>query len=547
MQMQETIKKEMNYEAEKLSQQIYNDIKGKVGMAENIGNMIGFNANVVSFLGQDYTPPKDIHKDNGSDIKSQVSQAVIYNQMDIEQYYLFMENKTIPEGWGNFWSVRRIENKEWYKQLQASKDKDLWIHSTEKELFEANIYDVQDLSYCIYARKIMNVQGGCLGVLVLMFQEDEFYFSSIDKTMEVRGIRILDDAGEEIAAYLPNEGSDFEKVLSKQVIPLNCTIETMQSLKSQKALFKYTGTNLIFIILGLILSIVVFYSFIRSVFVKINHDVKIVEQAITGDDEIRVEVHSSDEMGKIANAFNSLIEKNNALVKDIIKREVMQKTTQLKALQFQINPHFFYNTLDIIAGKLVLCGNIEVADVIADFGKMLRYNISARTMRTTVKIELQYIKQYMGIQKLRYGERISYHIDTEEAVNGIEIIKFILQPIVENSISHGFEDGEGMLSIVIQCSLYEKNLLKIVIEDNGKGLEEKELEEINRILQRSEYTSYEVDATLKERGIGLENINERLKLFYGEEFGLKMEHNEERGMKTIILIPILGEGGERDV
>lgn len=537
LQLKASIKKEAFYEADLYGQQLQNKINLKVDMAENICNAIAYDNQFVDFLKLNKEFDGNLLNYYSERVNSVVSQVLLLDQSGIESFYVFMNNEKIPEGWGDFWSYNRIKQKEWCKTFLESDDIDCWFNEKQENVFDFLYINSGKPQYRYYARRINDVQGNCLAVIVLEFDLKNFFLSPIDKVTETKKITIRDPEDYILAEFIPHGEEKYELLSSREYQDQKIMIEISKLSTAENITFDYARISLIGMLAGFSVSIIILYLSIRKVFKKLNENLEIVEQAMIAETDMKVPCSSNDELGRIAKSFNSLIEKNRALIKDIVKRETLQKSTQIKALQYQINPHFFYNTLDIIASKMILSGNIETADVVSGFGKMLRYNIGSKTMYTVLSLEIAYVKQYISIQKLRYGDRLKLVINVTEKAMGVEILKFLLQPIVENSILHGMMEEEEMI-ISIDAYVKEERHLVIAVSDNGAGVEDRLLEQINSNLKRSDYSSYETDSTRASRGIGLENINERLKIFYGEEYGLKMCKNKTRGIKTIIRIPI---------
>lgn len=536
-QLKNSIEKEAFYEADLYGQQIQNKINLKADLAENTCNSIAYDSQFVDFLKLDKPFDGSLINYYSDRVDDVVSQALLFDKVGIESFYVFMNNPRIPEGWGDFWSFDRIQDKKWCVEFIESGKTDQWFNSKKEDVFDFLYIDYEKPENRYYARRINDINGRCLAVVMLEFNVNDFFLSSVDKATETKKIVIKDEKNNVLTQFVPDQNTQYNFIVQSEYEEQNVSIEVMMSSETGRITFRYGFISSAGIVLALFVSIIILYLSIRNVFKKLNESLEIAEQAMMTEKDLKVPYDSNDELGRIAKNFNSLIEKNRALIKDIVRRETLQKNTQLKALQYQINPHFFYNTLDIISSKMVLSGNVETADVISGFGKMLRYNISSKSMYTNLMAEITYIKQYMAIQKLRFEDRLSLEIHVENKAAGVEILKFILQPIVENSILHGMSD-EAVLVITIDAFLNSRQNLEIHVSDNGIGLEDAELEEVNRNLRRSEYSKYETDATHAARGIGLENINERLKIFYGEDYGLRMQKNGEKGVQTIIVIPV---------
>lgn len=221
------------------------------------------------------------------------------------------------------------------------------------------------------------------------------------------------------------------------------------------------------------------------------------------------------------NSILVLEEKNSAKERE----NIMAK---LKALQAQINPHFLYNTLEVMRSIAVENKVWSIEEISRYLAKMFRYSISGEDSFVTVKDEVDHIKNYVSIQKYRFGDRLQvfYYIDKE--ILSQRMVKFILQPIVENAILHGLEtiDTNGVVTII---GRREKSILEFRIIDNGIGMNKEKLEELKKTLEEHSDTT---------SGIGVVNVNERLKLFYGTGYGLTIDSREKEGTQVTIRIKV---------
>jgi sensor histidine kinase YesM len=220
-------------------------------------------------------------------------------------------------------------------------------------------------------------------------------------------------------------------------------------------------------------------------------------------------------------------------MKDMIRKETIHKDTQLIALQSQINPHFIYNTLDMFSAKMELAGQFDVSDAMADFGKMMRYNMDAQSRFTTLEAEIRYLEQYMNLQKVKYSDRIDLSIRVPDVLLTCRMIRFILQPIVENSIKHGFRQHET-LRIELDIALTTNRTIRLSVRDNGQGIAPERLADLN---ERYRTSVYPAGGSQLRESIGLGNINERLRLYYGEEYFLQLDSALGHYTETIVTIP----------
>lgn len=228
----------------------------------------------------------------------------------------------------------------------------------------------------------------------------------------------------------------------------------------------------------------------------------------------RLEVSNLYELGIIGTQFNDTLTEIHCLVQEKIQQETAYKDIQLQALLLQINPHFIYNTLDMFSGRLALNGEYEMADYISDFAGMLRYNTSKPGMFLTLGEEIEYTQNYVNLQRCRYGSSITLRLHVTPDLKGAQVLRLLLQPVVENSFIHGFVQmpSDASRKVIITARRID-GFMVIRVRDNGWGIP---LQEVQRMNHKFASPSME-SAPSEERprgSIGLENINQRLSLFY---------------------------------
>ena len=213
-----------------------------------------------------------------------------------------------------------------------------------------------------------------------------------------------------------------------------------------------------------------------------------------------------------------------------------QQLMEFKMLAHQINPHYLYNTLETIRMKALTSGNRDVADSIKILGKTLHYVLeNTGTSFTTLEKELEHVRNYLTIQKMRFGERINYVIEIEPELEPkrYTILPLLLQPVVENAVVHGLEalNGIGMIRIDI---VRVKRQLHIIITDSGKGMSEEEVDSLQKMLM--------VPNQQPQSGIALYNISQRIRLRYGEDYGIQLYSKQGLGTQVVLVLPAESPG-----
>ena len=265
--------------------------------------------------------------------------------------------------------------------------------------------------------------------------------------------------------------------------------------------------------------------------------VKKFRRAETGDLSVSEKISGTDEIAVLDQQFNRMLGKLDQLIKTSYVQKLENKEAQLKNLQLQINPHFLYNTLETISSIAAVKQVFVVCDICGKLGEIFRYSLGKDYGELVpLEQEMTHIKNYMFIQKIRYGDRLQvfYNIDVDAA--HVYIPRFILQPIVENAISHGLSNLTSVGTLEISA-FEKKDRLYIEIEDDGEGMVREKVAEITRFIN----TAKPVEG---KKNIGIRNVNQRIKLAYGEAYGITIRSAPYQGSRFTIQLPIMRKGEE---
>ena len=265
--------------------------------------------------------------------------------------------------------------------------------------------------------------------------------------------------------------------------------------------------------------------------------VKKFRRAETGDLSVSEKISGTDEIAVLDQQFNRMLGKLDQLIKTSYVQKLENKEAQLKNLQLQINPHFLYNTLETISSIAAVKQVFVVCDICGKLGEIFRYSLGKNYGELVpLEQEMTHIKNYMFIQKIRYGDRLQvfYNIDVDAA--HVHIPRFILQPIVENAISHGLSNLTSVGTLEVSA-FEKKDRLYIEIEDDGEGMVREKVAEITRFIN----TAKPVEG---KKNIGIRNVNQRIKLAYGEAYGITIRSAPYQGSRFTIQLPIMRKGEE---
>lgn len=246
-----------------------------------------------------------------------------------------------------------------------------------------------------------------------------------------------------------------------------------------------------------------------------------------------VEVITENEIGSLGRSFNLMTSEIQALMEQNVYEQKQKRKSELKALQAQINPHFLYNTLDSIIWMSEAGENGEVVEMTSALARLLRQSISNDKEEVELEKEIEYVKNYLTIQKMRYKDKLEFFIYVDPRVAHVPIIKLVLQPLVENAIYHGIKYKETKGNLKIYARPVDGRV-EIVVADDGIGMDEDVMEHIFDEHRKEQ----------KRNGVGVPNVQKRLKLQYGSEYGIRYESVKGAGTKAVITIPV--DGGRTD-
>ena len=254
------------------------------------------------------------------------------------------------------------------------------------------------------------------------------------------------------------------------------------------------------------------------------------EKVSEGDFTARAGVHSRDEIALLARGFNNMAENMQALIDKIKEDEGKLRRVDLRLLQEQINPHFLYNTLDTIVWLIEGNEADQAVNMVVTLSDFFRLVLSKGKEFIPIKEEEQHISSYLAIQAMRYHDILEYDIQIDKVLYDYQILKLTLQPLVENALYHGikYKRAKGYIHINGEK---EGEVIHLTVRDNGVGMDEEELELIRKEIERP--------CKEAEKGFGLANVNERIHMYFGSEYGMKIYSTKGKGTLVEITIPAI--------
>ena len=283
-------------------------------------------------------------------------------------------------------------------------------------------------------------------------------------------------------------------------------------------------TAILIIVAALFLSATGISGQVQKFIVKLRQTKEINQSAY-------VEVDSSDEFRELADVYNDMLDRIDTLIQQVYKQQILMKDAQIETLEAQINPHFLYNTLDCI-NSLADAGRIrEVKKTVTSLGGIMRMAIKGSSF-LRIREELDYVTQYLYIQKMRFQERIIFLVEIPEELYEYYIPKLVIQPLLENAILHGVSvrKDTGMIAVT---GTEDETSVYLTVKDNGIGMPQQIIGQL-KVMGKDSFSE-------EKKHIGIFNIQQRLRLLYGEEYGLTIELLKPSGTAVTIRIPKIRE------
>ncbi|WP_370830680.1 sensor histidine kinase [Clostridium sp.] len=525
-------------------------------LAINTSDMIYQDDNLHSMLKREYY--------NYGQVVSAYNEYTILS--DYLKYYnefnrveMYVDNDTLLNATGIFKVTDEIRGSSWYNKAIDDKGIITWLYKRDETTGNYSLSLV---------RSINSISRGHIGVLVISINpnylanivNDELYKTSIlvdgkviySNDLKVGEIADLGGSEAEASYYYEineefNENGDhlilntfkldksFNNIFQVLVnVPVD--IITMES---------NTVIKKGILIIGIVImsSLIVILYFSKNFSDRINILRSEMHKVVKGNFNIKKSMDGNDEISEVYDDLYIMMESINKLIDEVYIRKIQQeklmvkqKEAEFKMLANQINPHFLYNTLETIRMRAFCSGDRELASIVKKLGKIMRRNLEVSNKNVSFESELELVKNYLEIQGLRFKGKVEHEFNIEIDSKKYNILPLLLQPIVENAFVHGLEGTKEKGKIVVSA-FEDLGYLLVEISDNGCGMSKERLEFINDNLGKT---------NKKENGhqsIGMGNINERIKIFYGDEYGIHVFSELNVGTKVVLVLPAI-EGDE---
>lgn len=350
---------------------------------------------------------------------------------------------------------------------------------------------------------------------------NELQTENIDAVMNADSDIVVTGEGDEEKIYTLSHS----EITGWTIVGCMNMAELLKSSKEANDIYMLTA--IVLVLIAMLLSIFISKSITHPI-QKLRDSMKRVQEGdFTAAD---LPVPYENEIGSLTQSFNVMTHKIEDLMEQNVHEQEQKRKSELKALQSQINPHFLYNTLDSIIWMAEGKKYEDVVLMTASLARLLRQSISNEDETVSIGQEIQYAKSYLTIQKMRYKDKLEFEIDVDPSVNMIPIVKLVLQPIIENAIYHGLKYKESKGMILVKGYRQGDNAV-LEVKDDGVGMDE---ETLSHIFEKHKVNYH-------SNGVGVYNVQKRLVLYYGKDYGLHYQSKKGEGTTVTVVIPAVGE------
>lgn len=433
------------------------------------------------------------------------------------------------------------ENSDWYeKTLEYSGNlyiSDISVHDDIFQSSETSFFISKSL-YDIYASEN-------LGILLINCDPSAVDLSPLNTIPEVTSLIIADTSRDEVIYSTPSDRAlpALDEIKENAAYSMNLGLPslTLYTLVDYSRLwqeFSMTGIILIFISAAcIVIGVILAFYFSKTVTKPIEHlSRKMSKQNGENLSPSTQYLDRTDEIGVLYNEYNSMIEALDTAIKTNYQNKLISLDAQMKSMEARINSHFLFNTLEAINSIASIEGSKRITTMAMSLGNMFRYAIKTQSELVTLQDEIDHIMDYISIQQIRFSNRFVFRLSVPEQMRNLKVLKLILQPIVENSFSHGLQNCQYGHRIHVYGFLREDYFL-IYIVDDGKGMFPEQLMELNEsLLEEPEFKEL---GHRTNQSIGLKNINTRIELYYGKGYGLSVQSRYGTGTMIRIKLPCL--------
>ena len=525
--MMNQLREKEQYNLEKMLEQSVSSIENQSQIYKNLVDYLSYSQNLRNIFDVETESDYEKYLKYVKVADPLLQMPTIYHK-EIQSITLYSDNIEVPHG-DTLLPMSEAENQQWYSRLNEGTlmqwsitrgvnksiiaSRKFYDNDTIKAVLEMRL-DYEKVLEPFMSQLTDNAGG--------MIQDDNgnivYAECSMDKKYRPKDIESPKDISENyylVQRTMKDTGWNFYIYRPKEV--------------SEEAIHKLLLKNIPIILISVLLLSFLGYVFSLRMVSQLELLTENMNLINMGLRKVTVQSKSKDEVGVLIRSFRRMMDQMNHLISEVYESKIQLQNSEMRALQAQINPHFLYNTLDAIVWLAEENKSAEVVKMVTSLSDFFRTTLSKGHDYITVKEERTHIESYLEIQQFRYQDILDYEIQMDEEIYGYIIPKLTLQPLVENALYHGIKNKRGKGKILITGKKQGDKIIFQVI-DNGKGMTEEELNSLRKKMAGT-------DTGDEAKGFGVSNVNQRIKYYYGEEYGVFFESKENEGTNATIIIP----------
>lgn len=527
--------------------QVNNDIDSYISYMENISFIVASNSDV-----RDYLFTQNLNEERRKELQERivtVFQTVSDTREDITNMALLPDGREpmVNDGNDKLNPYIEISELEWYQKALAADGQAVistshvqnaiagkydWVVTLSRSISNSASPGVTgvffvDLNYNSIRDLCERISLGDKGYIYILDEDGGIVYHP-QQQLIYSGMKdelIAEVMNTEIPSFRTKDGRLYTVSRSEEtgwiVVGVSYVSELMEG--ADEARITYLLVAMLLLTVAMLLALLLSDKITRPI-KSLELSMKEVEKGNFA--HVALEVRENNEIGRLSRKFNSMTREIQKLMEESEREQRAKRRYELKALQSQINPHFLYNTLDSIIWMAEWGKNQEVVKMTSSLARLLRRSISNEQEVVTIEEEIDYTEAYLTIQKMRYQDKLEYEIMVDPDIRNEETVKLVLQPLVENAIYHGikYKEGKGLIQI---RGFREETGIALQIQDDGRGMDQNTLDHI--------FEKHVRDT--KSNGVGLQNVHERIRLYYGTAYGLSFESEPGKGTTVTVRLP----------
>ncbi len=528
---------------------------------DSLSKSISTNADILRLVAEKRQLPPQVEYANQHAITNMMG-TIYFSRDDLVGIHIIGENGKIYD-YGNYTTVAdpNYASSDWYKQISASTGKMIWLGVFSHSLIDK----MEDSPVFAFGRPIFDLnEQHQIGIVLFEAKAD----TVVDAVGNLKlgpnsQVSIVNGAGHPVAISLePNprparlpehlklpdvpgevavqqDGSTL--VAASKLDKIDWTI--VSTTPSQDLNVELTQTKrylLIVVTILIIVSALIALIVSRTISSPLARLVRQMKQVENGNFRGMVNVTSYEEINGLVASFNHMVRRVEELIERVKLSSVSEKNAELHALQSQVNPHFLYNTLDMIYWMLDEKGNDRLGEVVLSLSQMFRYSSHWEgKAEVMLREEVEQIRHYLTIIQMRLEDRLTVEIRIDERWMDLIVPKMLLQPVIENAVKHGLEANRGQGLLVVEA-VPDEQYLNIRVSDNGAGMTAETLYNLHRslLVPENEPQDEAAVAARGRQGIGMQNVHQRLKYMFGDEYGIGIESKPGEGTRVTLRLPL---------